>query len=208
MGSYAAEPRLRVGVLDLDESRGELLCSVLQSGAIKAVLLPHAPNQALGEAAADNDVVVAWHERLRTADATTIDMLRAGRVLIVALPSSRLLDARACLLRSDGWLLSDLQLDLAADIVRFGTWRCCVIPGGITAAWLTTRIAADIEALLTPLDLAVLDGLSRGWSNRSIAVHLDIGERRVKHLVRGLLIKLGMPNRTTAAVFACAYLPL
>jgi NarL family two-component system response regulator LiaR len=54
---------------------------------------------------------------------------------------------------------------------------------------------------LSPRELEVLAGLARGRSNRQIARALSIGEETVKAHVSSVLAKLGLADRTQAAIF-------
>jgi DNA-binding NarL/FixJ family response regulator len=54
---------------------------------------------------------------------------------------------------------------------------------------------------LSPRELEVLTALARGRSNRQIAKVLGIGEETVKAHVSSILAKLGLGDRTQAAIF-------
>jgi two-component system, NarL family, response regulator LiaR len=54
---------------------------------------------------------------------------------------------------------------------------------------------------LSPRELGVLTALARGRSNRQIARALQIGEETVKAHVSSILAKLGLGDRTQAAIF-------
>jgi NarL family two-component system response regulator LiaR len=54
---------------------------------------------------------------------------------------------------------------------------------------------------LSPRELGVLTALARGRSNRQIAKVLGIGEETVKAHVSSILAKLGLGDRTQAAIF-------
>jgi len=54
---------------------------------------------------------------------------------------------------------------------------------------------------LSPREVEVLAALARGRSNRQIAKALVIGEETVKAHVSSILAKLGLGDRTQAAIF-------
>jgi NarL family two-component system response regulator LiaR len=54
---------------------------------------------------------------------------------------------------------------------------------------------------LSPRELEVLAGLARGRTNRQIARTLGVGEETVKAHVSSILAKLGLADRTQAAIF-------
>jgi two-component system NarL family response regulator len=55
---------------------------------------------------------------------------------------------------------------------------------------------------LTKREMAVLERLFKGRSNKEIAEDLDISEDTVKFRLKGLFSKLGVPDRTSAVVAA------
>jgi len=58
------------------------------------------------------------------------------------------------------------------------------------------------EAVLTERELDVLKGIARGLSNQEIARELSIGVTTVRTHVSSVFSKLGLANRTQAAVYA------
>lgn len=61
---------------------------------------------------------------------------------------------------------------------------------------------AGVELAFTDREQAVLALISKGASNKLIGRQLDISESTVRVHVRGILRKLGMQNRTQAALYA------
>ena len=64
------------------------------------------------------------------------------------------------------------------------------------------RRGARERAHLTPRELEVLAELARGRANKAIAFELGVSERTVKTHVSNILGKLGLSDRTQAAVYA------
>jgi DNA-binding NarL/FixJ family response regulator len=56
---------------------------------------------------------------------------------------------------------------------------------------------------LTPQEASALDLLGQGAPNSRIAAHLGLPLSRAKSVVRSIISKLGMSNRTAVAVFYC-----
>jgi NarL family two-component system response regulator LiaR len=67
---------------------------------------------------------------------------------------------------------------------------------------LRDRSPRDPLALLSPRETDVLRALARGRSNRQIARQLSVTEETVKSHVSAILAKLGLADRTQAAIFA------
>lgn len=62
--------------------------------------------------------------------------------------------------------------------------------------------AARLDQLLTKREIEVLNCLAQGMSNREIALRLSISTRTVTTHIRNILDKLGVDNRTQAALYA------
>ncbi len=72
------------------------------------------------------------------------------------------------------------------------------------AAALLPGLHDDPVRQLTPRELEVLTLLAEGLSNKALAKRLNVGEKTVKTHVSSLLAKLGLKDRTQAALFAQA----
>jgi DNA-binding NarL/FixJ family response regulator len=72
----------------------------------------------------------------------------------------------------------------------------------VTGALSTPRAAVDLDAPLTKRESEVLKQLALGLSNKEIAQALDISYETVKEHVQHILRKLGVADRTQAAVWA------
>lgn len=65
-----------------------------------------------------------------------------------------------------------------------------------------TKVQDDVFAALSGREMQTLEQLCNGLSNKEIARNLEIQEVTVKLHVKNLLAKLGVSNRTQAALFA------
>lgn len=72
----------------------------------------------------------------------------------------------------------------------------------VTGALATPRLAADVEVPLTQRESEVLRQLAYGLTNKEIAGTLHISYETVKEHVQHILRKIGVSDRTQAAVWA------
>lgn len=112
---------------------------------------------------------------------------------------------------ASGFLLKDASADQLAEAVR-------VVAGGdaLLAPGITRRLIAEFARLdgkpraplkerigyLTERETEVLALIAQGLSNAEIAERLVVAEQTVKTHVSRILTKLGLRDRTQAAVFA------
>jgi len=107
-----------------------------------------------------------------------------------------------------GYLLKDVQpQDLVAAIRTVHGGGSLLHPA--VAARLMQEIAGDpperevhLAAALTPREREVLALLGRGLANKRIARELRVSEKTVKAHVSSVLAKLGVADRTQAALYA------
>jgi DNA-binding NarL/FixJ family response regulator len=114
--------------------------------------------------------------------------------------------ARAVALGACGYLLKGLTRDELLTAIRR------VAAGGdawtreelrrVTGALATPRVAADVEVPLTQRESEVLRQLAFGLTNKEIAQALGISYETVKEHVQHVLRKVGVSDRTQAAVWA------
>jgi two-component system, NarL family, response regulator LiaR len=95
-------------------------------------------------------------------------------------------------------------VDQVIDAIRAAARGESVLQPGTTARLLRElrKPAADPLARLTPRETDVLKGIAQGRSNREIARALKVSEETVKSHVSAVLAKLGLADRTQAAIFA------
>lgn len=114
--------------------------------------------------------------------------------------------ARAVALGANGYLLKSCTRDELLQAVR-------TVAGGencwtrqelrrVTGALATPRINIDVEAPLTQRESEVLRQLAHGLTNKQIADALKISYETVKEHVQHVLGKIGVSDRTQAAVWA------
>jgi NarL family two-component system response regulator LiaR len=102
-----------------------------------------------------------------------------------------------------GYLLKNAEPQELARAVRAAHAGEALLDPHV-AARLVDALAGEKEPLdqLTPREREVLQLIGRGFSNKRIARELRLSEKTVKTHVGHVLAKLGMDDRTQAAVFA------
>jgi DNA-binding NarL/FixJ family response regulator len=72
----------------------------------------------------------------------------------------------------------------------------------VTGALTTPRLAGEVEVPLTQRESEVLGQIALGLTNKEIASSLDISYETVKEHVQHVLRKIGVADRTQAAIWA------
>ncbi|MEU1014818.1 response regulator transcription factor [Streptomyces sp. NPDC005900] len=191
------------------------------------VLLNAEPDiEVIGQAVDGRDAVAQVGEL--TPDVVLMDIrmpelsgIEATRRITAALPEVRVLVLttfdldeyvyEALRAGASGFLLKDASADQLAEAVR-------VVAAGdaLLAPGITRRLIAEFSRLdgggrgplrsrvgeLTGRETEVLALIARGLSNAEIAAELVVAEQTVKTHVGRILVKLGLRDRTQAAVFA------
>ncbi|MGW3860924.1 response regulator [Streptomyces sp. NPDC005047] len=112
---------------------------------------------------------------------------------------------------ASGFLLKDASADQLAEAVRVVASGDALLAPGITRrliaefSRLDDRPRAPLKARvgeLTEQETEVLALIAQGLSNAEIAQRLVVAEQTVKTHVGRILVKLGLRDRTQAAVFA------
>jgi len=114
--------------------------------------------------------------------------------------------ARSVALGANGYLLKGCTRDELIKAIRSAAvgesaWTRDELRR-VTGALATPRLAADIEVPLTQRESEVLRQLAYGLTNKEIAQALHISYETVKEHVQHILRKIGVSDRTQAAVWA------
>jgi NarL family two-component system response regulator LiaR len=145
-----------------------------------------------------------------------LDGVEAMRALRVRVPDTRVIiltsfidDDRllpAIRAGAAGYLLKNAEPQEIARAIRAADSGEALIDPSV-AARLVERLsdggrADDVFERLTPREREVLELLGRGRSNKQIANELGVAQKTVKTHVGNLLGKLGVADRTQAALYA------
>jgi DNA-binding NarL/FixJ family response regulator len=114
--------------------------------------------------------------------------------------------ARAVALGAAGYLLKGSPQDQLIQAIRSAAegeqiWTRDELRR-VTGALSTPRLPVDVEAPLTKRENEVLKQLAFGLTNKEIAQSLGISYETVKEHVQHILRKIGVSDRTQAAVWA------
>ena len=142
------------------------------------------------------DGVAAMRELRERAPATRVVVLTSF------LDDERLLPAIRA--GAAGYLLKNVEPRELARAVRLAAEGEALIDPAV-AARLVDSLVEDrrgVEPELTPREQEVLDLIGRGFANKRIALELGIAEKTVKTHVGHVLAKLGVSDRTQAALYA------
>ncbi len=114
--------------------------------------------------------------------------------------------ARAVAMGAAGYILKGADRDHLLDAIRKvaagdNAWTRDELRR-VTGALATPRVNADVEVPLTQRESEVLRQLALGLTNKEIALALHISYETVKEHVQHILRKVGVSDRTQAAVWA------
>jgi DNA-binding NarL/FixJ family response regulator len=114
--------------------------------------------------------------------------------------------ARAVALGASGFLLKGVPREKLVEAIHLAAtgqsaWTRDELRR-VTGALATPRLAADVEVPLTHRESEVLRQLAYGLTNKEIALALHISYETVKEHVQHILRKIGVSDRTQAAVWA------
>ena len=105
-----------------------------------------------------------------------------------------------------GYVLKDASLDELCEAARQVMAGGTAIPAALLSSLLARPERRNDDELalgrLTPRERAVLDHVAEGMTNKAIARELSISPATVKAHVERLIAKLGVADRTQAAVLA------
>jgi DNA-binding NarL/FixJ family response regulator len=169
-----------------------------------------------GEAAVryalENDVdVVLMDIRMPEGDGlTALGRIKLDKpempVLILSTFDNPTYIARSVALGASGYLLKSCTREELLKAIRIAAsgesaWTRDELRR-VTGALATPRLAADVEVPLTQRESEVLRQLAYGLTNKEIAQALHISYETVKEHVQHILRKIGVSDRTQAAVWA------
>jgi DNA-binding NarL/FixJ family response regulator len=124
---------------------------------------------------------------------------------ILVLPSGELQDALGLLQLCQGVLFWEHDIDKLRGLLIVTLEGYSGVRPELLPDFTTDRVRAGLIERLTPVERRTLELLGEALSNRAIARELDVADSIAKSLVRAVLTKLRLKNRTEAAVLAARW---
>ena len=152
-----------------------------------------------GVAEADGDIMETVRRQKTRYPQSRVVILSSRRDLPVI--------AAAFSTGADGYILKDISSDGLIGSLKLVMSGEKVFPTAILSGSTGAPANGDVMPRRSPLserETGIVRHLASGESNKAIAISLNIREATVKTHVKKILKKLGVANRTQAAVWAIA----
>jgi DNA-binding NarL/FixJ family response regulator len=202
---------IKIVVADDHEVVRSGLKSILAGTDIKIVGEASGGDQAVKLALKHNPDVVVLDIRMADGDGlNALGRIKLDRpdmpVMILSTFDNPTYVARAVALGACGYILKGATKDKLIAAIRTAasgenSWTRDELRR-VTGALATPRMNSDVEVPLTHRESEVLRQLALGLTNKEIAVALHISYETVKEHVQHILRKIGVNDRTQAAVWA------
>jgi DNA-binding NarL/FixJ family response regulator len=141
-------------------------------------------------------------QRVARKHPTDITRIQQSGVTVLILPSKHLPKARQFSKSVDGLVVADHLLNFINDSILLARYHHSLVPFGIMALFTVGDAPTALLAKLSVVERTVLGHLGNAHTNQRIATLMQIPEATAKGLVRIVLAKLNLLNRTEAAIFA------
>ena len=130
------------------------------------------------------------------------DRLPACRILMLTTFDDEQYVHRALAAGAAGYLLKDLPAAELAHAVRLAHAGVTQLAGSVARRLVRNVVPPAPPATLTRREVEVLRLIATGATNREIANRLFVSEGTVKNHISRILSRLGLRDRTQAAVYA------
>jgi DNA-binding NarL/FixJ family response regulator len=202
--------RALISIVSTEIREGILRAAASTVDVARIVADPEEGAQAVEAGQSEFDVAIVDIATLR---AILRRMRRVGRgdqaetssPLILVLRRGDLQDALALLHLCQGIVFWDTETDKVARMIVVALDGYSAAPPTLLPDLVTDRVRVSLIERLTPTERQALALLGDALSNRAIAERIGITEPVAKSLVRTVLTKLRLKNRTEAAVLVARW---
>jgi DNA-binding NarL/FixJ family response regulator len=164
--------------------------------------VPPRPGKKFGETDIDVCLIdLKMLQRVLKSHPDCIDRIRQSGVIALILSGKHLSKARQFCDKVDGFVLVDCLLDFVSTSLLLAQQKHCVVPSGMLSPLSVLNMRLASFAALSAAEKGILPHLAAARTNQAIAARMTISETTVKALVRSVRLKLGLLNRTEAALF-------
>lgn len=146
--------------------------------------------------------------RYKSRDSARLHDFLNGRKLIVVITEQTITNVIMALQMADGIVFQNANMRHLPMILTLMEEGHLSVPSDILSILLERGLRRKILLSLSGAEQRALSLLGHGCTNNIIATTLGISEGRAKYLIRSLLKKLLLQNRTQAAVFAAREIKL
>jgi DNA-binding NarL/FixJ family response regulator len=140
--------------------------------------------------------------RVRRKHAEDIARIQRSGIMVLLVHSKHLAKARAFSDSIDGLAIADYLLSHINDSLLLARYAHSLLPIGVLTTLASQTAMNAALGSLSERERTVLKHLANAQTNQAIATLMDIPENAVKAMVRIVLAKLNLMNRTEAAIFA------
>jgi DNA-binding NarL/FixJ family response regulator len=206
-----AEAKIRLLVADDHDMIRQGVKALLAGTEIKVVAEAGTGQSAVKHALEDDVDVVLLDIRMPDGDGlTALGRIKLEKpslpVLLLSAFDNPASVARAIALGASGFLLKDSSRDELLSAIRVAAtgenvWSREKLRS-VSGALRTPRIANNLEVSLSEREGEVLRQMTHGLTNKQISQAMNISYETVKEHVQHVLRKIGLTDRTQAAVWA------
>lgn len=217
------EPKIRLLLVDDHDIIRQGLRSLLETKPdLEVVGEAQNGEEAIAKVAALQPDIVLMDVRMPIMDGVAAtreicQQFKATKVLVLTTFDHDDYVSQAMRLGAKGYLLKDTHSDDLATAIRAiykgytqmgpGLLEKAIAPPPPATPPQPTQLPPELAGL-TPREREVLSLIAKGASNREIAQTLYISERTVKNHITSILSQLNLRDRTQAAMYVSAFLPL
>jgi DNA-binding NarL/FixJ family response regulator len=204
-----AAPRALIAIT-VDEMRDSVVRAASPIVAVvRTVAAAEEAAEVLETTSADLDLAIVDIAALRAL----LRRIRRGRAeqpsiatpLVLVLELAELQDALAMLHLCHGIVFWEDDPQKLESMFVLALDGYSAAPAALLPDLVTDRVRLGLIERLAPIERQALELLGNALSNRAIAARLDISEPLAKSLVRTVLTKLRLKNRTEAAVLVARW---